>query len=173
MRDRKLPVIFAHPVRDLTMARYLAAMEVDYFGIDLDDEDIQKTKTRIQQIRDWVEGPKLIGVSATPSKNIDELFSLDGYYLDIEMELPNDAIIFHSQNYFLNNKDSQADYIIIDNLQDCIDNQKCILKTSIYDKLNLHTNASGFMISPGGEEKIGLYDFEKLDDWFGEIKNEK
>ena len=60
------PILFASPVKDLTIARYLAAIEVDYIGIDLDQSDLKKLQAFINQLIEWIEGPKLIGVTAYP-----------------------------------------------------------------------------------------------------------
>lgn len=170
MRELIKPIVFANPVNDLTMARYLAAMDVDFFGIDLDEPDERKIKMLIHQIREWVEGPKLIGVSSRPSKKMIEEYSLDGYYMDFEIELRSDLILFQSNHYHSEHPNSNPTYIIIENAIDCHNIQKCILKTSIYEKPVMYSDLSGFMISPGKEEKIGLYDFEKLDEWFGEVR---
>lgn len=170
MSIKNKPIVFANPVRDLTLARYLAAMEVDFFGIDLDEPDERKTKTLIHQIREWVAGPKLIGVSAMPAKNISKNYSLDGYYIDYEIESINNLIIFQSLHYFSKHPNSNPTYIIIENADDCTNTQKCILKTNIYEEPIITSSLLGFMISPGKEEKVGIYDFEKLDDWFGLVR---
>lgn len=170
MSIKSKPIVFANPVRDLTLARYLAAMEVDFFGIDLDDPDERKTKTLIHQIREWVEGPKLIGVSSMPSQNIKELFPMDGYYLDIDFEMPQNSIVFQSQQFYLNNPGMSPSFVIINDPQDFIANKNCILMTDFHSNPINHSNISGYMISPSKEDKIGLYDFEKLDKWFEELR---
>jgi hypothetical protein len=162
-------VVFANPVKDLTIARYLAAMDVEFFGIDLDDPDERKIKMLIHQIREWVEGPKLIGVSAMPPKNIAELFPLDGYYLDVQMEFSVGTFIFQSHHFYLNNPHSNHSYIIVENHNEILENQNCLLKSSIYEEPVQDVQLAGYMINPGKEVKVGLYDFEKLDDWFAMV----
>lgn len=173
MSSNRNPIVFANPVSDLTLARYLAAMEVDYFGIDLSEPDELKISMLIQQIKQWVEGPQLIGVQGTEAKNNSELFSLDGYYVDFKMELPKDSIVFESQQFFINNPNSNPDYVIIESPTFNLPDRECILKVSIYNDPFKQGDFSGYMISPEKEEKIGLYDFETLDAWFEKLRKEK
>lgn len=173
MNRMNKPILFANPVRDLTIARYLAAMEVDYIGIDLDFADIHKTKALILQIKEWISGPKLIGVSAAPPQDVFELYPLDGYFINDALLFPDESVLIQSRHYFLNHPSSNPDYIVIDHVGDRIENRKCILKTDTNEIAESSITISGFMFSPGREDKIGLYDFEKLDEWFELIQAEK
>jgi hypothetical protein len=166
MNKRIKPLVFAYPVLDLTLSRYLAAMEVEFLGIDLDSPDRQKTKLLIHQFREWVSGPKLIGVSAMPSKEMTLQFPLDGYYIDADLDLDNHVILFRSKSFVDSNPQCKTDYTIIPKHTDAGPYPNSILNTDLDSDFQLHESIIGYMITPGNEEKTGIYNFEKLDEWF-------
>ncbi len=166
----KKSLVFANPVNDLTIARYLAAMEVNFLGIDLDQADYKKTQLLIHQIREWVSGPKLIGVSAMPSKDIVSSYPLDGYYIDADFNFEDHLILFRSKSFMDSNPQCKTDYTICSNATQAVLNQNSILNTSLNTDLFYNESIAGFMISPGKEEKTGIYDFEKLDEWFEKLE---
>ncbi|MBK9220575.1 MAG: hypothetical protein IPO16_00440 [Saprospiraceae bacterium] len=166
----KKPILFAYPVNDLTIARYLAAKEVDFIGINLDDPDEKAIRSRITQFREWIEGPQLIGVSATPQQATLSDYKLDGFYLDEVFELPSDCIVFRSEQFLIRNPQSQFQYVIIEKSNASFESMQCILKTDINTNPVLDSTIKGFLFAPGNEEKTGLYDFEKLEEWFEKIE---
>lgn len=160
-------IVFANPVRDLTMARYLAAMGVDFMGIDLDSMDLQRTKAFIHQIKEWVYGPRLIGVSAAAVSNLHELYALDGYFVDSEMQFPDEILIFHSHHFFIQHPGTKPSYIIIQQPMDNLnETPPCILQTVVHSGPEKNKHVVGYMIYPGAESKIGINDFDELDSWF-------
>lgn len=162
-------IIFANPVRDLSIARYLAAMEVDYLGIDLDQADAQKTKLLIHQLQEWIYGPKLIGVSATPPGDLCTQFPMDGYFIDADIPLADDVIVFRTKSFVAQHSECRADFIILQDLNYIGLFDNAILSTTINEDIQKHDALHGYMISPGSEEKTGLYDFEKLEEWFEKL----
>ncbi|HEX5626255.1 MAG TPA: hypothetical protein VFX48_09580 [Saprospiraceae bacterium] len=171
MTNLKRPVVFAYPVKDLTLARYLAAKETDLIGLDLDDPDEQKTMRLLAQMREWIEGPKLIGVSARPGPELLNRFPVDGYFMDADLPLPEGSIHLVSLSYARANDECQAHYVIVDDGKGLDPSHLHLLRTDIRAKPLSGDGITGFLIDPGREEKTGLFDFDKLDDWFEQLES--
>jgi hypothetical protein len=76
--------ILAFPVQDLTVARYLAAANIDFIAIDLNRIQNMLSETFLSDIRNWIEGPQLIGYGL--ESDLDhyiQLNLLDGKICDI------------------------------------------------------------------------------------------
>jgi hypothetical protein len=58
--------IYASGIKDLTVARYFAAMQVDLAGFELTFE----TLPAIKAIKEWIEGPRAV---AEPADNLQEV----------------------------------------------------------------------------------------------------
>ncbi len=164
--NSKRPIIFASPVNDLTIARYLSAMHTDYLGINLDHPDEQALKKLILQFKEWVEGPQLIGISALPIPSFQLEYDLDGYYSDSDLSFITDKLKFHSASYLKNHPKSVCDFMIAPGIEQCSETIPSLLKVNLNELQDLVFPAVGFLIQPGTELKPGLYDFDELDRWF-------
>ena len=56
-------LLIAFPVSDLTIARYLAAREIDFLALDLDSMNQLEANKLVNQLREWTEGPGIIVVT--------------------------------------------------------------------------------------------------------------
>jgi len=164
------PILFASPVKDLTIARYLAAIEVDYIGIDLDQSDLKKLQAFINQLIEWIEGPKLIGVTAYPLQMQHLELGLHGFYADSDLSILNDQIRMHSLNYYNKYKPNKIDYILLNQNETSISQIPCLLQSSIKQYPKPNEFISGYLFSPGNEDKTGLFDFDELDAWIEQVK---
>ncbi|MBK6858735.1 MAG: hypothetical protein IPG95_00335 [Saprospiraceae bacterium] len=164
------PLLFASPVKDLTIARYLAAVEVDFIGIDLDEADPKKLNTLIKQLNEWIEGPKLIGVSAFPLQLQHLDFGLHGFYADSDLSGFNMECRMHSLEYYKNQKPEHFDFILINQIEQAIQNIPYLLKSSIKKIPESNPSVDGYYFAPGIEEKTGLFDFEEMDTWIEHVK---
>lgn len=165
MQIQKKYLSFAFPVTDITIARYLSAKEVDYIGIPL--EEHARTSALIHQLKEWLEGPLLIGLYPA----IDQLEyynnSLDGFYfLD-------DYRISASNSFF----DPSIDQSKLLNNQFYLDRNPDPIKPPIQsfkfielnDKLDEFLEFRGFAFNPGHEYQTGLFDFGAMEDWFDKL----
>ncbi|MBK8698876.1 MAG: hypothetical protein IPN29_04795 [Saprospiraceae bacterium] len=59
--------IYASGIIDLTVARYFAAMEVDFAGFEI----TEATKLSVAAILEWIEGPKMVAEFAYPANSAD------------------------------------------------------------------------------------------------------
>ena len=76
--------ILAFPVQDLTVARYLAAANIDFIAIDLNRIKNMLSETFLSDIRNWIEGPQLIGYGLEfDLDHYIQLNLLDGKICDI------------------------------------------------------------------------------------------
>ena len=76
--------ILAFPVQDLTVARYLAAANIDFIAIDLNRIQNMLSETFLSDIRNWIEGPQLIGYGQEADlDHFIRLNLLDGKISDI------------------------------------------------------------------------------------------
>lgn len=159
-------VLFAYPVNDLTIARYLAAKEIDFIGIDLDPSDEKTVINRVNEFREWIEGPKLIGVSVNPKSSIINALDLDGYFINGLIEFPNNRLRFYSIPSLIQG----GDYYIINNPEEAVEPLNYLLKTTVNSSISPAKNIKGYLFNPGSEEKIGIYDFDLLDEWLELIR---
>lgn len=166
----KTPLLFASPVKDLTIARYLAAVHVDFIGIDLDETDPKKLNSLIIQFQEWIEGPKLIGVTAFPVQQHHLELGLHGFYADSDLSGFNLECRMHSLEYYKNQKPERIDFILINQIEQAIQNIPCLLKSSIQQIPESNPLVVGYYFSPGIEEKTGLFDFEEMDLWIEKLR---
>ncbi|MBK9109360.1 MAG: hypothetical protein IPM92_13575 [Saprospiraceae bacterium] len=160
--------VFAFPVEDLSIARYLAAREADYIGIPIDAENLQKSQTLIFQLREWLAGPKLIGILNT-AFNVSGLEALDGYY-------HTEQLVFYlgqaelnplnsGETPFLENKY----FHILDKQGHSMEVQNAFLEMDLSDAPTRNNKYIGFVIHPGFERQTGICDFDLLDQWFDKL----
>ena len=94
------PFIFARRITNLTDARYFAAKEAAYLGFMMEPGvEGYLDPIYMQAMREWVEGPAIIGEyhSPAPADNINEaiaFYGLDGVLLPFSNILP----LIQSQN---------------------------------------------------------------------------
>lgn len=90
----QLPFIFARRITNLTDARYFAAKDAAYLTFILEPSaEGFLDPVYMQAMREWVEGPAIIGEypSPTPADNINEavaFYKLDGVLLPLSDDLP-------------------------------------------------------------------------------------
>ncbi len=154
-------LLFADNISDLTLARYYAANDVDFLCFDLDQHPTEKNIEFIGGIREWIQGPLLIGWSARP-----ELMQ--------EM-IKNKLIDFvYDKNKFFKNDDGINDAIFSELFNELefkpkIFHSKKILKVDKPDQVSVIPGLSAFLINAKPEEITGIYDFDALDDIFNAI----
>ncbi len=155
-------IIIAYPVQDLTVARYLAAREMDYIGIDLDSRDVVQNEYFINQLRNWVEGPKLIGFT----EHLQTLHNPTYSILDDVFIKP--SFLRSGPNQF-DLLDDEKNPFIFTNTKEQFDQlsaeQKKVTIVLINDGYQPHEiiGNHGWMVNPGHEEITGICDFDLLD----------
>lgn len=166
----KTPLLFASPVKDLTIARYLAAVQVDFIGVDLDEADPTKLNTLLKQLQEWIEGPKLIGVSAFPIQAFQLDYGLHGFYADVDLSGFRMECRIHSLEYYTNQKPQNIDFILINQAEQAILQIPCMLRSSIKQIPETNPSIAGYLFAPGIEDKTGLFDFEEMDTWIETLR---
>ena len=81
-------LIKASRITSLTDARYFAAKEVDYLGFNLEEgTENYLDPMHMKAIREWVEGPKILGEFATATPHFAAeaaaFFELDAVQLNL------------------------------------------------------------------------------------------
>ena len=167
--------IIAQNITNLTDARYFAAWGVDYISFNTQQgSEFELTLDKIQEIVDWIEGPKILIESN--SLEFDDI--ADGYILDtIYSSLPQSKESFYrtdlneikkglpSGNYILtiNNKE---DLITLNTLdKDLLSSIFLFLDISNIQINDLDLISDhGIVIQGGEEEKAGVKSFDDLDE---------
>lgn len=150
---------FAFPVTDITIARYLAAKGMDYIGIPL--EETLKTSAFIHQLKEWVEGPLLIGLYPNQEQYLAYKDILDGFYFldEYRSETPHS---FFDSAIVQNTLGSDQFYLERENdrlKSPCHSFKLCALDQNPGD----FKDFKGLAFNPGHEFRTGLFDFEALD----------
>ena len=166
----KTPTLFAYPVQDLTIARNLAAMQVDFIGIDLDQSDSKKLQSLIKEFLAWIEGPKLIGVSAFPLQLQHLDFGLHGFYADSDLSSLQEHIRMQGFDYYQKYKPKNIDYLLINHPEQSIELIPCLLRSSLKQIPEANELISGYFFSPGSEDKTGVFDFDELNTWIEKVQ---
>lgn len=171
MTIQKKYLSFAFPVTDITIARYLAAKELDYIGIPL--EEYSKTSAFINQLKEWVEGPLLIGLYPDEEQYITFKEILDGFYFLDENHLEAKHSFF----------DNSLSHKLVSDSQYFLGRDNEILKSpeDSFKFCELDQNPTDFKdyrgvaFHPGHEFQTGLFDFDALDCFFDKLDfmNEK
>ncbi|MEP7195239.1 MAG: hypothetical protein ABI851_01895 [Saprospiraceae bacterium] len=155
--QNSLKIVLAYGVSDLTSARYLAAMEVDYLLLNLDDSSYEENLEFIKQLNDWIEGPILIGVAENSDK-IEVYNSLNILF---------DTIPFgdlNSRKFKLNHpKFGDLQFSLNKNNKEKFFDEMIGLSVQPLDENQELTEIKAYLISIDKEEKKGIYNFEKLD----------
>lgn len=168
MFENKSYLVFAYPVLDLTIARYLAARNTDFIGLLIDFENMKKTQNVIQQFKEWLEGPKLIGIYED-AQELSELEGLDGYYHPILKMFYSGRIDRGLLNATAPELIHDPLYCIVDKQSDSNEQYFNFLELDLGEDPRDYKNYKGFVIHPGFEKQTGVYDFEMLDNWFDRL----
>ncbi|MBK7233323.1 MAG: hypothetical protein IPH93_13935 [Saprospiraceae bacterium] len=160
-------LLFAFPVFDITIARYLAARGVDYLGIDLDQLDQLQADRLIAQLREWTSGPLLVGISSDYEKV--EIFRS---YQSL------DEVLFWDKNSTISIPDlktPQAVKIsarISPSLPTDLDQAaKTILNIQNLQNFKLTQSCLGYLFNPGRETQTGIFDFDELEAFLDGLEN--
>lgn len=152
-------MLFAFPVFDITIARYLAARGVDYIAIDLDQLDQLQADRLIAQLREWTSGPLVVGISSDYEKveifrsyqSLDEVLFWDKNSTATipNLKTPTGAIlsIRISTELSLDLEQAAKTLLIIQDLQNFKLPQSCL----------------GYVFNPGRETETGIFDFDELE----------
>lgn len=170
MLSRK--VIATH-ITNLTDARYFAAWGVDYLMFDLDPDSPHYISTNdVLEIKEWVEGPKIIVHNAT-AESIDRInpdgIVLDNAYRDntteVELEfrkvVANDIALGLPQGNYLINEGGEA----LSNITDDGSDYYVDFASIEIEQLNSYPHL-GLQVRGGAEEKVGVKTFDDLDELF-------
>ncbi len=148
----RIPIL-AYPIKDLTIARYLAAKEIEYFGIDFYFKLETEMEELVKSWKEWVEGPIFIGFGA--DKTLLEKFRKDqliaGYVIDNHFFSDQAELnkIFEERVFYFEND---------------IDGDKLIGSITRKNDVNFSTKEKLWIINPGLEKKTGIYNFDELDE---------
>ncbi|MCC6816133.1 MAG: hypothetical protein IT267_06955 [Saprospiraceae bacterium] len=156
-------IIIAYRVSDITLARYCAAMDVNFLVINLDDRSHEDNNQLIEQILEWTEGPQIILCSNDDEKLF--FYSQQKNYKVLNTRIfysdsPQNRTelgLFFSSTYGMSWNDNQLKICKIDD------------RTTVQ---NLE-DAFVYLIQMEKEFKTGVYDFEWLDKVFEKIASMK
>lgn len=140
--------LMAYPVSDLTVARYLSAMGVDFLGVDADSFSAEKLEALLNTLSAWLAGPEIVlfGSSEHPPAYLADRFK---YFEKPAGEIP-DLTVHQSSLQIA--KLSQN-----------------IFKEVMLDPLKLPESCMGYFFHPGTENAPGIYDSELTDRFFEAI----
>jgi hypothetical protein len=159
--------IFASNIKDLTVARYFAAMNVDLIGFEISSEN----KKEIKEIIDWIEGPQVV-------LQIDDADFLEEATIDVpahfiylseeEEWLP--GKLYGGEKYpaFL----SIADAEMLEGMRLSSETQNYFDVDKIDQNLieKLEAIDAGLMLMTGSEDIPGIKSFDELDHIFEMIE---
>ncbi len=161
-------MILATPVYDLTVARYLAAREVDFIGISLDLSRYARPmqlSAFVNQLKEWIEGPRLIGV-LSKSVLIESYFNeFDGFYSPELIETSSEKIIF-SDGLKQENSTVDFHYLVYPSTGAVRNKENAFIEVSLEENPSAYFDFAGIIINPGQESQTGMCDFDALDSWF-------
>lgn len=156
-------------IRNLTDARYFAAMNVDWIGFDM-SADSPLTVEHIQAFSDWVEGPKIL--LDVRGRTTDEIAAFLG-------ELQADAL-FVDNNVQLDMYNGQiakmdhdsADILISAKPTDGTHGVEIWWLVNSSDQLRSleHLPDCTIAVTGGEEDKIGVKNYDELDEIFSLIE---
>ena len=160
-------LLFAFPVFDITIARYLAARGLDYLAVDLDQLDQLQADRLIAQLREWTSGPLLVGIS-----NDYEKVEIFRSYQSL------DEVLFWDKNSTISIPDlitpqgSKLSARISSQLPADLDQAaKTILNIQDLQNFKLTQSCLGYVFNPGRETQTGIFDFDELDVFLDQFEN--
>ncbi len=159
--------VFASNIKDLTVARYFAAMNVDLMGFEISKD----TKREIKEIIEWIEGPQIV-------LQIEDADFLDEATIDVpahfiylsEEEEWHPGKLYTNEKYpsFLSITDGE----MLDGMRLSSDTQNYFEVDQIDEKLftKLEAIDAGLMLTTGTEDVLGIKSFDEMDQIFDMIK---
>ncbi|MBK9270432.1 MAG: hypothetical protein IPM48_02455 [Saprospiraceae bacterium] len=160
-------LLFAFPVFDITIARYLAARGVHYIGIDLDQLDALQTDRLIAQLREWTSGPLLVGISWDYEKV--EIF---------RSHQTLDEVIYWDKNSSIQISDfkkpnGEVQTVKIGSVaaSDSYQAEKTFLHIQDLKDSKIPNDCLGLLFNPGRETQTGIFDFDELDAFFDRLED--
>lgn len=152
--------IFASNIKDLTVARYFASMNVDLMGFDIS----QDNKNEIKEIIDWIEGPKIV-LQIEDAEFLDEAaIDVPAHFIYLsEEEEWHPGKLYTAEKYpsFLSIPDG-----------DMLDGLRLSTETENYFEVD-HVDAAlieklqsidaGLMLTTGSEDIPGIKSFDEMD----------
>ncbi|HRI00351.1 MAG TPA: hypothetical protein PK006_04790 [Saprospiraceae bacterium] len=142
--------IIAYPIQDLTIARYLASQEVYAFCVNLDQRDQDQNLQFISQIRLWTTGPKILVYSAQLEKCQSFISDQLAY-----------GYIFPAEPSFQSiNIDGETEFLS--------SNNSILVKD--WNNILISSELQYIIIQITGEQTVGIYDFDELDQLFENIQ---
>jgi hypothetical protein len=161
--------VYASGINDLTVARYVAAMNVDLVGFDTNVAN----KSSIIEMINWIEGPQII-VEVEDHDFIDEaVVSVPCHFVYDKVN----EIFFHGS--LVDDTSSLPVVIRLENAQQ-LDVLRLDMEENIYFSLDKLTDDflikvdglnSGIVLYTGSEESIGIKSFDDLEEIFEKIES--
>lgn len=152
--------IFASNIKDLTVARYFAAMNVDLMGFDISPEN----KNEIKEIIDWIEGPKIV-------LQIEDTDFLDEAVIDVPAHFIylSEEEEWHQGKLYTDEKFpsflSIPDGDMLDGLRLSTDTENYFdvdqVDAAVIEKLKAMD--AGLMLTAGDEDLPGIKSFDEMD----------
>ncbi|HRG34390.1 MAG: hypothetical protein WBP33_16985 [Saprospiraceae bacterium] len=163
-------LLIAYPVSDLTIARYLAAREIDFLALDLDSMDQLEANRLINQLRDWTEGPGIIGFTADEEKKgvFEFLRILDSVLLMNQPLNLYAGMIPNLTDHTLSSVHLLTDLTLLKSIQES--DLKQTLATVSIDEENYPEQVLGWIFHPGKEITTGIYDFYLLEEFLDRLQ---
>ncbi len=167
MESRHRPLILAMPVNDLTVARYLAAREVDFIGVDMRSASSkpEHASAFIAQLREWIEGPRFIGMFSGEADSKSHYAEWDGFYVSESIQADPSKIVFYDSEAS-NQYSNSGFYKLCYSTEDVKEKARSFMASSTSDDPSLYRDFAGILINPGQESQTGMCDFDALDLWF-------
>jgi hypothetical protein len=154
-------LLFAFPVSDITVARYLSARGVHYLGIDLDNLDQLSAERLIAQLREWTSGPLIAGVSRDYEKcEVFRSFHILDQVLFWDKE--SDSII---SGFVL--PDAGIRQIRIRKMNPELIGEDFLKPVTA--ELLIGDQRAGYLFHPGSESETGIFDYETMDDFLDRV----
>lgn len=176
VHDKKKPLVFAYPVSDITMGRYLAAKGADFIGIDFSVNKKEESISLMNVLQAWIVGPAFIAV--LEDTRIDYMPNeMHGFVLkEIGIDIPGKIFIWKPKaNDEYKIPTDTAKYILCEELpiplHPFLPLEKILLKHSMTKPLTVNPHLAGYWIDPGGEHETGVANFERLEKFFDTIED--
>ncbi|MBK7302237.1 MAG: hypothetical protein IPI90_03090 [Saprospiraceae bacterium] len=164
-------LLIAFPVSDLTIARYLAAREIDFLALDLDSMNQLEANKLVNQLREWTEGPGIIGVTVDEEKKAvyEFLQIFDGLLLNCEPFNLNAGSIPKIED----GSKMSVHFLTNDSLLNRIEEKELpqTLVTVSNGQDSFPEKALGWIFNPGKEEHTGIYDFDQLEEFLDKLQD--
>jgi hypothetical protein len=153
--------VYARGIEDLTVARYMAAMNVDMVGFNVNKDN----KAKVIEIMNWVEGPIVVAEIGDSDFIEEAVISMPCHYL---YDITNDQFLIG------NNEKGTATLPAIIELEQAEDLDRIRLNNEgdiyfYYNEINeallekVNGLNQGIVITTGKEDAVGIKSFDELD----------